>query len=60
MAVIDYFYANNFPSQRVSNAEKEKPEWYAQCCDYVISMGQSCADKDNLEKKISYIEWRSS
>ena len=51
MAVIDYFYANNFPSQRVSNAEKEKPEWYAQCCDYVIAMGQSCADKDNLEKK---------
>lgn len=51
MAVIDYFYANNFPSQRISNAEKEKPEWYAQCCDYVIAMGQSCADKDNLEKK---------
>lgn len=54
MAVIDYFYANNFPSQRVSNAEKEKPEWYAQCCDYVIAMGQSCADKDNLEKNILY------
>lgn len=51
MAVLDYFYANNFPSQRVSNAEKEKPEWYAQCCDYVIAIGQSCANKEDLEKK---------
>ena len=28
MAVIDYLCLKNLPSQRVSNAEKEKPEWY--------------------------------
>lgn len=31
----------NFPKQRVSKEEREKPEWYANCIDWVIAMGQS-------------------
>lgn len=49
-------YNNNlqdfdFPVQRVSNAEKDKPEWYANCCDWVIAQGQSLRDPNELEIK---------
>ena len=30
------FGSYQFPQQRVSYAEKEKPEWYANCCDWII------------------------
>ena len=30
----------NFPKQRVSSAEKNKPEWYQNCIDYVIDAGK--------------------
>ena len=50
-AVFHDFASYAFPNQRVSNAEKEKPEWYANCCDYVISAGLAAApDREELEK----------
>lgn len=50
-AVFRDFASYAFPNQRVSNAEKEKPEWYANCCDYVISAGLAAApDREELEK----------
>lgn len=55
MSYFDGFYGDfgkvNFPNQRVSDAEKEKPEWYANCCDWIIAQGQSIRDEDELEKK---------
>lgn len=49
-ATFNDFATFPFPNQRVSNAEKEKPEWFANCCDYVIAAGQSCNDKTGLEQ----------
>ena len=43
------FYGVDFPSQQVSASERNKPEWYANCCDYVIAAGLSArnqADND--------------
>lgn len=43
------FYGVDFPSQRVNASERNKPEWYANCCDYVIAAGlnaRSQADND--------------
>lgn len=50
-------YANNrveFPNQRVSHSEKQKPEWYANCCDYVIEAGVN-AKEDNVEEKFNIL-----
>ena len=33
--------SNYFPSQRVSEEEKNKSDWYANCIDYVIDAGLS-------------------
>ena len=42
-----------FPSQRVSDEEKSKPEWYANAIDFIISAGTNCNDKKELENKIN-------
>ena len=44
----------NFPNQRVGYAEKNKPEWYANCCDYVIEAGINAKDND-IEEKFSIL-----
>lgn len=41
----------DFPRQRISNAEKNKPEWYAGCCDWIIAQGQNIRNSSDLEKK---------
>ena len=41
----------DFPRQRVSNAEKNKPEWYAGCCDWIIAQGKNIRNSSDLEKK---------
>ena len=46
-----------FPNQRVSHAEKAKPEWYANCCDYVIEAGVN-AKEDNIEEKFEILHGR--
>ena len=45
-----------FPNQRVSAAEKEKPEWYANCCDWIISRGLAVRDEDELEVKYQVLK----
>ena len=41
----------DFPVQRVSNAEKNKAEWYANCCDWIIAQGMAMKDSENLETR---------
>lgn len=41
----------DFPSQRVSTAEKNKEEWYANCCDWIIAQGIAYRDGSDIEKK---------
>ena len=45
----------HFPQQRVGAAIKAKPEWYANCIDYIISAGVSCNDKTDIETKLSIL-----
>lgn len=51
--MIDFRYSVNFPEQRVSASEKEKPEWYANCIDYVIQLGIACNDRAETEELLS-------
>lgn len=46
-------YQAYFPQQRVDGATKQKPEWYANCIDYVINAGLACNDRI-LKKKVYY------
>lgn len=48
-------YNGVFPRQRVSGAEKQKQEWYANCIDYVISMGISFNDRTESETQLSIL-----
>lgn len=50
------FQSFPFPNQRVSNAEKEKPEWYANCCDWIIAQGQAIRDSDEIEVKYNILK----
>lgn len=40
-----------FPQQRVSKAEREKPEWYANVIDWIIAAGQVYRDSQDIETK---------
>lgn len=53
--MINYLYNIDFPNQRVSNAEKEKPEWYANCCDFVIAQGQTIRKSEDVETKYAIL-----
>ena len=45
----------NFPQQRVSAAEKDKPAWYQNCIDYVIDAGLSFNDKTDTERQLQIL-----
>lgn len=45
-----------FPNQRVSNAEKEKGEWYANCIDWIIAKGVSIRDSYELDTKYEVLQ----
>ena len=45
----------NFPKQRVSAAEKDKPAWYQNCIDYVIDAGLSFNDRTDTERKLQIL-----
>lgn len=45
----------DFPSQKVSSSEKSKPEWYANCCDWIISKAQGIRNYEDLETKYNVI-----
>ena len=44
-----------FPAQKVSAAEKEKPNWYANSIDYIISLGESMNDRSEVETKLNIL-----
>ena len=48
-------YSVNFPKQRVSTAEKDKPAWYQNCIDYVIDAGLSFNDRTDTERKLQIL-----
>ncbi len=48
-------YNNTFPQQRVGGAEKQKQYWYANCIDYIISMGLSFSDRKETETQLSIL-----
>lgn len=48
-------YNATFPQQRVSAATKRKPDWYANCIDYVIDAGLSFNDRNDTETKLSIL-----
>lgn len=45
----------NFPKQRVSAAEKNKPAWYQNCIDYIIDAGLSFNDRTDTERKLQIL-----
>lgn len=45
----------NFPKQRVSSSEKNKPEWYQNCIDYIIDAGLSFNDKTDIERELQIL-----
>lgn len=55
---MSYFFPTTFvkfPTQRISGAEKRKPEWYANCIDYIISMGLASNDRTEDELELSIL-----
>ena len=50
------FQSFNFPIQRVPNSEKSKPEFYANCADWIIAQGLGNRDVAELEKKYGIIQ----
>lgn len=46
-----YLQSYDFPQQRVPNSEKNKPEWYAACTDWIISQAESMKDVKSTELK---------
>ena len=45
----------NFPQQRVSSAEKNKPAWYQNCIDYIIDAGLSFNDRSETERQLQIL-----
>lgn len=55
---MSYFfptYSATFPTQRVSDAEKRKADWYSNCIDYVIAMGIASNDRTEDELELSIL-----
>lgn len=48
-------YTANFPQQRVSGAKKNKPDWYENCIDYVISAGIAFNDRKKAETQLAIL-----
>ena len=44
-----------FPRQRVSGAEKQKQEWYANCIDHIIAQGISFNDRTEAETQLNIL-----
>lgn len=50
------FQTFDFPNQRVSASEKDKPEWYANAIDWIIAQGQGIRNSAELEQKYRIIQ----
>lgn len=44
-----------FPKQKVSAMEKDKPDWYANSIDYIIALGESINDRSETETKLNIL-----
>lgn len=51
-----YLQMYDFPNQRVPDSEKEKEEWYAACCDWIIAQGEASRDTNELEIKYGILQ----
>ena len=51
-----YLQTYEFPSQRVSDKEKEKYEWYSSCCDFIIAQGEAYRDNADIELKFNVLK----
>lgn len=45
----------DFPIQRVSDAEKDKPEWYANCADWLIAQGIAYANYEDIDEQYNVL-----
>lgn len=45
-----------FPKQRVVSSEKNKPEWYANCIDWIIAQGQNINDPYVVEEEMNILK----
>lgn len=50
------FQPYDFPNQRVPNSKKNDPEWYANCCDWIIAQGIGQRDIKELEIKYGILQ----
>lgn len=55
---IAYNGVYDFPKQRVPNSEKNKPEWYANCCDWIIAKAVGLRDTSELFKRYEIMQNR--
>lgn len=55
MIIDGNFQSFPFPNQRVSDSEKNKPEWYANCCDWIIAQGISLKNIEDTESKYNIL-----
>lgn len=54
--MTSYLQNIDFPSQRVSDAEKEEFSWYSQCCDFIIAQGQAYKNTNEVEIKYRVLQ----
>ncbi|WP_291625559.1 hypothetical protein [Clostridium sp.] len=54
--MVSFLQSTEFPSQRVSDTEKEKYEWYSQCCDFIIAQGESFRNTKDIELKYNILQ----
>lgn len=45
-----------FPQQRVPNSVKKTEEWYANCCDWIISKAVSLREENEIEIKYNILQ----
>ena len=48
-------YSPTFPQQRVDESIKEKPDWYANCIDYIIDAGIAYNDRTETEVQLAIL-----
>lgn len=55
---MEHYFGLDFPKQRVSKSERENPEWYANCCDYVIAAGMAARGNRNIDTRLNILHDR--
>lgn len=53
---LSYLQNTEFPSQRVSDKEKEQYSWYSSCCDWIIAQGESFKQSQDIETKYAILK----